>query len=258
MLNYILKTTGKSSVVYLGHSQGTTQMFASLSDPATSEYVNSKISKFVALAPVTYLSNNKIPILYTMALNPGVLLYNANLFNDYLLFPAQCQQPTYSGQISKYFCKYVAPIVCNNIYSLLDPNRDVDNTSRQTIFNEHAPAGSSVMNFVHYLQMVGESSYRPKFKKFNYGYFGNMKAYGQSTPPVYDFGRIRTKIRMFSGSADILGDPTDVGLLYNNLKEKGVDVRHTVFRGWGHMTFVWAENPSSQFERILAAIREED
>jgi hypothetical protein len=32
-------------------------MFAALSDPLTSEYVHSKISKFIALAPVANLEN---------------------------------------------------------------------------------------------------------------------------------------------------------------------------------------------------------
>jgi pimeloyl-ACP methyl ester carboxylesterase len=56
-IQYVLEKTGKSKLSYIGHSQGTSQMFAALSDSATKDYVNSKVDVFIALAPIVYLAN---------------------------------------------------------------------------------------------------------------------------------------------------------------------------------------------------------
>src|SRR3990167_5423681 len=47
-LTFVLNFAGVSNLVYVGHSQGTSQMFAALSDPATQAFVNSKVSVFIA------------------------------------------------------------------------------------------------------------------------------------------------------------------------------------------------------------------
>ena len=49
-INYILNITNKAKIAYIGHSQGTTQMFSSLSENHGN--LNDKINVFVALAPV--------------------------------------------------------------------------------------------------------------------------------------------------------------------------------------------------------------
>jgi len=54
-LDYITERTGHEKVAYIGHSQGTTQMFYALAE--NPEYFKSKISLFVALGPVTKLSH---------------------------------------------------------------------------------------------------------------------------------------------------------------------------------------------------------
>jgi pimeloyl-ACP methyl ester carboxylesterase len=66
-IKYVLNLTGQKDLIYFGHSQGTTSMFASLSDEKTRDYVNSKVSKYIALAPVTYLANCPSPFYNMMA-----------------------------------------------------------------------------------------------------------------------------------------------------------------------------------------------
>lgn len=76
MVNYVIDTTGYSSLGYVGHSEGTIQMFAAGSsvhlntDPDFQRALSS-INLFVALAPVAYVSNLRSKIL--------VLLANSNL-----------------------------------------------------------------------------------------------------------------------------------------------------------------------------------
>ena len=54
-IDFILEKTGLETLSYVGHSQGTTQMFvASSLDPS---YFTQKVNLFVALAPVLNTKN---------------------------------------------------------------------------------------------------------------------------------------------------------------------------------------------------------
>ena len=54
-IDYVRKHTGQKKVSYIGHSQGTSQMFYALS--AFPDFWESRLNLFVALAPVTALSH---------------------------------------------------------------------------------------------------------------------------------------------------------------------------------------------------------
>jgi len=54
-IDFILEKTGREKLSYIGHSQGTTQMFMAAS--VNPDYYRSKINVFVALAPVARLNN---------------------------------------------------------------------------------------------------------------------------------------------------------------------------------------------------------
>ena len=49
-----LEISGQPKLTYVAHSQGTTQMFAMLSDVTV---LNDKIDMFIACAPIVYLTN---------------------------------------------------------------------------------------------------------------------------------------------------------------------------------------------------------
>jgi len=55
-LDYITELTGVEKVSYIGHSQGTTQMFFGLSE--FEDYYASKVNLFVALGPVTVITGD--------------------------------------------------------------------------------------------------------------------------------------------------------------------------------------------------------
>lgn len=55
IIDFVLAKTGQSQVSYVGHSEGTTQIFAAASlAPA---YYKEKMNIFVALGPATFISN---------------------------------------------------------------------------------------------------------------------------------------------------------------------------------------------------------
>lgn len=57
-LDYISEQTGFEKIAYIGHSMGTTEMFYGLA--ALPDYFNSRLSIFVALAPVGTVSNTLV------------------------------------------------------------------------------------------------------------------------------------------------------------------------------------------------------
>jgi len=56
-IDYVLGVTGQEKLSYVGHSEGTTQMFIGAS--LNQEYFKSKVNLFVALAPITRIGHVK-------------------------------------------------------------------------------------------------------------------------------------------------------------------------------------------------------
>ena len=54
-IDYVLKHTGTETLSFVGHSQGTTQMFCALA--LNEEYLKSRVNLFVALGPVIRMSH---------------------------------------------------------------------------------------------------------------------------------------------------------------------------------------------------------
>ena len=74
-----LQKSGRKSLTYVGHSQGTTQMFYALQ--ANPSYWNSKINLFVAAAPVTRLDHTTNPFIkfiseFTKQVEDAFLLFH--------------------------------------------------------------------------------------------------------------------------------------------------------------------------------------
>lgn len=70
-IDYILNATAKDDLIYIGHSQGTTNFFILVS--MLPEY-NSKIRVSVNMAPVVFMSHAKGLIIHTVALFERIIL----------------------------------------------------------------------------------------------------------------------------------------------------------------------------------------
>lgn len=65
-IDFVRAKTGRAKIAYIGHSQGTSQMFAALAENAGN--LNTKLTSFTAFAPVANLANSQTPFarkLYT-------------------------------------------------------------------------------------------------------------------------------------------------------------------------------------------------
>ncbi|CAF4845744.1 unnamed protein product [Pieris macdunnoughi] len=75
MIDFVLEKTNKSSLIYIGHSQGTTAFFIMCS--LRPEY-NKKITLMISLSPVAWLSHMKSPVLNILKPFYGELVFLAS------------------------------------------------------------------------------------------------------------------------------------------------------------------------------------
>ena len=237
-IKYVLKTTSKDTLSYVGHSQGTSQMFAALADKKTRDYVNSKVNVFIALAPIVYLANQQSTFLNLLAYGSIGIETIANVFGVYSIFPGSCSETSIQAKFEAAICK-IASILCNGILAIADADAKYDNTARIPYYVKHAPSGSALMQVYHYKQWVKQSGKHPEFTMYDYGSRQNQAIYGQKTAPTWNLGYIKAPVRAYVGRQDNLGDVIDNSLLAAKLNEVGADASFKFYDNCGHMTFMW-------------------
>eukprot|EP00163_Fabomonas_tropica_P012961 TRINITY_DN24371_c0_g1_i1.p1 TRINITY_DN24371_c0_g1~~TRINITY_DN24371_c0_g1_i1.p1 ORF type:complete len:139 (+),score=39.25 TRINITY_DN24371_c0_g1_i1:23-418(+) len=109
------------------------------------------------------------------------------------------------------------------------------NTTLVPRYLGHVPAGTSVKNILHWAQGVKNDH----FEMYDYGSDNPQHYNGSSTPPQYPLGDITVPVALFSGGNDDLADPTDVGLLQQQLPP---GFYQNYQEDYEHMDFVWGEN----------------
>lgn len=231
-IDYILAATGKPKLSWVGHSQGTTSMFAALS--RNEGQIVSKVNFFAALAPVAYVHHaNSIVLQLAAGLDLGALLHLLGL-QEFLpdasilqaLDPAICS-------ILPTGCDVILYLICGQTHNI--------NASRIAVYVSETPAGTSVQNMEHWAQGVRTES----FQMYDYGcgLLGcpNEKHYGQKTPPGYPLGNITTPTALYWGGNDILGNPTDVQQLIDDLPRSTV-VSVSEWKEAAHLDFTWGVN----------------
>jgi len=229
VVDYVLGQTKASKLSWIGHSRGTQMMFAALPNNVQ---LAKKLNIFIALAPVAFLGNVDSPLLHFLS------WFDTNDLLDELGIHEFLRAGTTLDEILPELCTYF-PRTCDDLGYLLfgccDPQNF--NQTRLPVYWNHIPAGTSAKEMAHYSQGVrngGDSMY-------DYGTAGNNLHYGQPTPPKYDPSKIpQVPIALFTGSLDILADPTDVQILYNLIKQRVVFQNNQP--DYSHMAFTWGQN----------------
>lgn len=234
VLNYVLKHTGNSQLHYVGHSQGTTIGFIEF---GRNPELGKKIKGFHALAPIATVGHIK-----------GAMKVLSNFAAEvqFLYKILGMHQFCPSGWATSFLTDIVCTATsfneefCGDVMFLMTGFDQKNlNMSRIAIYATHTPAGTSVRNVVHYVQMIRSG----KFQMYDHGSQKNKEIYGQPTPPVYDVSQVNTPVTLFTGSHDWLADPYDVNTnlrpyLQNIIYSKNID-------GFNHMDFIWGEHANS-------------
>jgi pimeloyl-ACP methyl ester carboxylesterase len=239
LIHYILDTTGYDSLSWVGHSEGTIQMFAAASSTATSTdtYFTSAINSinlFVALAPVAYVTNLESKILRVLANSDVLYKLMDRGYYEFLPYGPIDQIAPELCHLAQRGCNFFLMTICGPTQNL--------NTSRIQVYVSNTPAGTSSQNMLHWLQGVVS----PNFQKYDYGTPDlNIIHYGTSTPPLYNLSSLSVKAALFAGKHDYLADPKDVQRLINEVPtDKIVYIDYQ--DDYAHLDFTWAYNANTR------------
>lgn len=114
---HILKKTGADKITFIGHSQGTTQMFAALTDPenpSNTAFVASKTERFIAFSPIVFMSREGDGIISTLSRLSWPLQGIIKTFGLWDLFPSDCQGSTLFKKVLTFICQHFG-VLCDNM-----------------------------------------------------------------------------------------------------------------------------------------------
>ncbi|XP_035456038.1 lipase 3-like [Spodoptera frugiperda] len=235
MIDYVLNVTEKSSVKYIGYSQGTTSFFVMLSERP--EY-NDKVSVMVALSPVAYIARAKSPVIRLMS--PGTNMLSQFSFRtslgvheflpDHSLVRILKLMICGTGSIGDVLCSNAAFLTSGyDFYQL--------NVTNLPVVMGHIPSGASIKQLAHYGQGIVSND----FRKYDYGEEENILRYGVAIPPSYALENILVPIAMFYSDSDWLAHPSDVKRLYKRLNSV-IDLYRIPYKRFNHIDFIIAKN----------------
>jgi pimeloyl-ACP methyl ester carboxylesterase len=242
-MEYIGQFTGKP-VNYLGHSEGTTIMFAALArqDATVLQY----LGKFIALAPAVYVQHSMSPLVKIGGwLKAGKILasYQAMIKRKTFGFMSLSNR-----KIWEVLCIVARPICVERIRLLSDTHPSVDNLERLPITTGHFPAGTSVQNMLYWQQMFGQDT----FTMYDYGKAGNLKAYGTETPPAYDLGKITVPVYIYAGQYDELAPLPDTITLRDALTGSS-NVQYKTYP-LGHNSFFFGRDVATYMADVIQVL----
>lgn len=243
-VNYILANTGQEKLSYIGHSQGTSQMFAQLSD--NPDFAD-KINIYCAFAPIASIYHQTIWAIDLAAYTPLAQILEFLGFYDILPYGN-------SPEFGYHFCNDLLPL-CSFFQLFPDGNHTVDNIDRLPVIYAHEPGGTSTRDLMHYEQGITHGG--EAFCKYDYGKLDNMRVYHNITAPCYDLGAIKAKVALFHGTDDKLADPRDVAWLKTQLREETL-IYSELLQDFGHLTFTWGNADSMKyFDKVIELVKQQ-
>ncbi|XP_075982263.1 lipase 3-like [Anticarsia gemmatalis] len=249
VIDYIMETKGWDvKINYIGHSMGTTILFALLS---TKTQYNKVLRAGFALAPVAYMSEIKSPIRLLARFSDNLeYLFKLLGANEFL------PQNAVLRWLSKHACeinRYEEAICENSMFVLCGHDEQQFNKSLLPLILAHVPAGASTKTLVHYAQEIKNYG---KFQQFDYGPVGNIKQYGSLQPPEYPIQKITLPIALLSAENDWLASEIDVTNLYVKLPNP---IEHYIvpLKEFNHIDFLWAiDAPTLVYTKLLQLLEE--
>lgn len=245
-IDYILDDTEQEKLAYIGHSQGTSQMFYALSE--NESYFKDKLSLYVALGPVT-----KIPHEQTKAIKLAADIYDtvataANLFGvhdvlDSSWFSSEATKLFCTDGPLRDFCNYMAEAFISG-----DPK--ADDPERLTVKNAHGPYGTPLKSLLHYAQNIREDRFQVWADDYSHWFnIGEKKQ--TDLIPLENIKDIPTAL--FAGKADKLADVEDAQWVRDTI---GDAVVHYQEIEGGHISFMIGKDMSYFTNDVMGLLQQ--
>lgn len=249
VIDYIMEIKNWNvKINYIGHSMGTTVLFAMLS---TKTQYNNILRAGFALAPVAYMKDIKSPIRLLAKLSNNIE-YLMKLLGANEFLP----QNSVLRWLSKHACEinhYEEALCENSLFVLCGHDEKQFNRTLLPILLGHVPAGASTRTLIHYAQEIKNNG---RFQMYDYGSSGNFKEYGTIEPPEYPVHKITLPIALLSSKNDWLASDIDVTNLYIHLANP---IEHYVvpLKEFNHIDFLWAiDAPTLVYKKLLQLLEE--
>lgn len=223
-IDYVLKRTKKEKLSYIGHSQGTSQMFSTLSEGSD---LNSKLDIFVALAPIVNLANTKEDFL--VKISKQWHLAQSTLRNLKLY---EIRDPKFDKAL-RGFCNLFS-IVCNELTDWFELQSPYSDDTAWQLQQSRPSSSASSKQLIHYAQIIKNGV----FRQYDYGSdAANKEKYGSRIVPLIPLSHISQKlpIALFVGKQDTFADEYDVMWLKRGLGKRVVEEK--VYNNFDHFSF---------------------
>jgi lysosomal acid lipase/cholesteryl ester hydrolase len=209
IMDYILNTTNRPTISYVGHSLGTTMFFMAM---ASQPSYNQKVRKMVGMAPGCYAT-------YTESLL--TLLKHINLERMVammdILFAGETPLAKMRETVSTamLFCRLIRlPQTC--MRTLKGFETSGFNMTVWIRATKHFPTGVSART----LAQIGSIIRNAKCQMYDFGKDQNKKHYGTDLAPVYNLEKVTTRIMAMYGLHDEVITPRDTKRTVSELGNK--------------------------------------
>jgi len=232
LVDHVLEHTKMTSLTYIGHSQGSTQLVAALSTEKGRTRLASKINKFIGLAPAIYVNHMSSLLMKAMA------TLDLDQVTELLGVRDFAPSNKVFETLLPGVCRKSPRVLCENMLDMVYGPSSHLNIAREEVFLSQFPAGTSARNVAHW----GQHTRHNRFGKFNYGAKGNLVKYGRMDAPDYDLSSFPKTLdaTFYFGSRDALQTEPDRDRARKELPE---NVKFVVIEGYSHVDFVWGKDP---------------
>ncbi|OXA55776.1 Lipase 3 [Folsomia candida] len=213
MIDYILEVTHHENLFYVGHSLGATSVIITLS--SRPEY-NDKIRACAAMTPAIYGEHCRNFFLTKLS----APLYAVFAKSRFFYRRGVCQSSLVE-LVKKYWpCMPRKDKICSKLFRFYTQSilkiiyKKQLEKERLPQLVEILPGQSSMKMVCQVMQCL----FYKKAQAYDYGRNGNMKKYGQSTPPRYNLENVTAPMALYSSDHDYLVGHEDVLRLSNELK----------------------------------------
>lgn len=229
-INYILRETGKPSLVYIGFSQGTAQAFASVS---VTPDLNQKVERIIAISPATTpkgLHSKFLDIFLKSSPNMLYLLFSRKVLMPSVLFWQKILYPPF----------FDLSIDVSNYMLFNWRLHNIDKVQKICSY-AHLYSTTSVKTVVHWFQIILSKTFQM---------YHNNSTLSLLVPMAYPLKNISVPIHLIYGSIDSL---VDIHVMEDQLPAK-YTTSHLV-AAHEHLDNLWGRDVSTEvFPLVLSAL----
>ena len=201
-------------------------MFYALSE--NESYFADKVSLYVALAPITKITNEESTAIRWASMNYDLLDHTIKTLGMYEMLGSNWLVDT----VTREFCTILEEF-CNLLQKLFDNKHpDTDDPDRFAVYMGHSPNGTPAQSLMLYAQNMREDRYQVYAPDYDH-WFNIGEHHHTDLIPLENIKEV--PVAMFVGDSDILGDAVDAE--YTKEAIGDAVIHYSLIHG-GHLTFL--------------------